>query len=172
MERPGTRHLTKGNSRQRPIKRKTECNTTLAGCPAVQHKEKINSSVTDLKNLIKLNREIVSARWELFGVPEDDGFLPAPTDYIILIAELATPDNSWMLEEGRIPPTGFIAPDAARPWLSPSFGKLMAIADDQSINSLQKFNCGAFTTRLIKSNELVDGFTCFEPGKVLLYLIL
>lgn len=144
----------------------------LTGCPMTQDNSRISTSVTDLKKLIELNREIISVRWELYGPPEEDDILPAPTEFITLIAELETPDTNWMLERDRIPATGFIAPGAARPWLTPPLRKLMALADDESINSLQKFNCRKFTTRLRKSKESVDGFICFEAGKVLLYLVL
>ena len=78
---------------------------------------KVSTDLDALRNTITLDIAANAGTWEIFGTPEYRGGIPAPTDYVTVIAELSLADAGAAFPRE---PAGrrMVAPEAARPWLS------------------------------------------------------
>jgi hypothetical protein len=134
-------------------------------------KPEVSDDITALRAEVSIPEQTTSARWEIFFTPEFNG-VPAPTDYVSLIAELQTNDREWSFSQetsGRYPG---IVPEAARPWLSPWFRPLIAKYKNTKLKITSEPGCRLYQSRMTKSGRKVDGFVCVHERQALLYLIL
>lgn len=141
------------------------------GCSRENQLRKVSDNLVELREIIDLQIAAKSARWETFGTPEYNGGVPGPTDYITLVAELES--ESSELETNKIP-TGitYIAPEAARPWLSDEFRTILAQNKNTDVDLSRKADCRKYATTLKKTGKPVGGFVCSKSGRMLLYLTL
>lgn len=140
-----------------------------AGCDMKNESEKVSNDLVALRNLVEFHLPAKSARWEIFGTPEHTEGIPGPTDFITLIAELETSDPAPVIR--RETGTAWIAPEAARPWLSGSF-KLILEKNKNDIDLTRVPECSLFRGSLKSSGKPVHGFICTAPGRALIYLTL
>ena len=129
-----------------------------------------NSDSSALRQMINIDIPISAVKWEIFRYPDDQGFMPAPDVYTVLIAEIELSDPTWYKPHPALEERTGAMPGSSREWLSPPFKELMrkAATDD---NALAAFKCGAFTTSIRSSGRVVDGFICPSAGRVLFYLM-
>ena len=127
------------------------------------------SDSSALRQMINIDIPISAVKWEIFRYPDDQGFMPAPDVYTVLIAEIELSDPTWYKPHPALEERTGAMPGSSREWLSPPFKELMrkAATDD---NALAAFKCGAFTTSIRSSGRVVDGFICPSAGRVLFYL--
>ncbi len=122
------------------------------------------------QRVVRLSVPAKAIKWEIFGTPEDKGGgAPGPTDYMTLVAEINIADSSSIerLKEnaGKV----WIAPESARPWLSPYFQMLLKKSD----KDLSKIPyCKKYQVELTKTGKLVDGFACEHEGLLLVHVML
>lgn len=128
----------------------------------------VSDDLAALQNTVAIPSGATSARWEIFGTPEATGFVPGPTDYYTLIAELqpALAPAAAGAQDGNIP----VMPEAARPWLSDKFRALMEQNRHTRLRLSLHKNCRAYQTTVRKSGRVVRGFLCTDAGRTLLYL--
>jgi hypothetical protein len=141
------------------------------GCSREDQIGKVSANLVTLREIIDLQIPAKSARWETFGTPEYNGGVPGPTDYITLVAELES--DSSENETNKVP-TGitYIAPEAARPWLSDDFRTILAQNKNTDVDLSRKAECRKYATTLKKTGKPVGGFVCSKSGQMLLYLTL
>lgn len=65
----------------------------LCGCSFGDPKPQ-SEDIAALRAIVNLPMEVKSARWEIFGTPDDSGWVPGPTDFHTLIAELEQ-EQDW-----------------------------------------------------------------------------
>ena len=121
-----------------------------------------------------------AARWEAFATPEADAWLPAPTDMETLVAELtlspqdvARLNSAARLADGGEATRVAVAPNSARPWLTPANQALLAAlagADPQA--SLRAANCRGIAARGLQSHEDKAAFICIQGDQALLHVVL
>lgn len=145
--------------------------TLLQGCSMEEPKTTVSNDLAKLRDTINLQIPTKSARWEIFGTPEYQGGVPGPTDYITLVAELQS-DKSWFDENKSMTGETFIAPEAARPWLTSEFRQILEKNKNSNVDLSGKANCRKFSTILKKTGKPVEGFVCGSSDSVLLYLTL
>lgn len=145
--------------------------SSVGACSNNEVKPAPSDSVAALSEMINLQLPLKSAHWEVFGTPEYTGGVPGPTDFVTLIAELE-PGDDWLNDSQ--PPTGntYVAPEAARPWLSDHFRTLLEKNRNSSSDLSAQSNCRKYSTTIKKSGRPVDGFVCNNAGHLLLYLTL
>jgi hypothetical protein len=61
----------------------------LNGCNIENESGKISTDISALQKIVSLDMATPSGKWEIFGTPEYTGGVPAPTDYVTLIAEIS-----------------------------------------------------------------------------------
>ncbi|GJI93838.1 hypothetical protein RugamoR57_05560 [Duganella caerulea] len=136
------------------------------------HAPSVSDNLSALREVINVQIPAASARWEVFGTPEYTGGVPGPTDFTTLIAELQPADGAWFASQKETVGTSFIAPEAARPWLSGPFRHLLAEHKNTTADLSTLGDCHPYTTTLKKSGSPVQGFVCGEDRRLLLYLAL
>lgn len=132
--------------------------------------EAVSRDIGELQQVVRINIPAKSIKWEIFGTPEDKGAgAPGPTDYITLVAEVENPDNSWIASLRDNAANEWIAPESARPWLSPYFQTLLkgARTNKSGLNQCKKYQ-----VELTKTRKLVDGFVCQHKGTLLIHVML
>lgn len=141
----------------------------LAGCSPDVSKPGVSNDLVKLRGIIDLQIPTKSARWEVFGTPEYTGGVPGPTFLITLVAELHSEESPFDAQNER---TGsvYIAPEAARPWLSEDFLQTLDADKGKKVDLSSKANCGKFATTLKKTGEPIKGFVCANAGRTLLHL--
>lgn len=126
-----------------------------------------STKVEDLKEEFTFEFNISAATWEIFSTPEKDDFLPAPTDYVHLIAEIksdARIKKSESINE-------IIVPNAKRPWLSTQSINILDHISNGEINP-NKDNCQTINAKVRSSGRKINGFICELGEKKLLYMLL
>jgi hypothetical protein len=133
--------------------------------------EKPSSEMAAFRELVQLDVPIKSVKWEIFGTPEYSGGVPGPTDYITLIAEVESSDDDGV-QQGQ--PTGvvWIAPEAARPWLTEGFREMLAKNRGNDADLSSAYKCRRLQAKIKKDKTPVYGFICSDSGKSLIYLTL
>jgi hypothetical protein len=134
--------------------------------------EKPSRDIAAFHDLVETSLRPSSVRWETFGTPEYSGGVPGPTDYVILVAEVEPPmDREKFL---ALPQTGgiWIAPEAARPWLSEEFRAILEKTTNQTLDLSTAFNCRKYQGREKKTSSAVEGFVCNGATRSLVYLTL
>lgn len=131
----------------------------------------VSDNLAQLRAVIELQVPTKSARWEVFGTPEYKGGVPGPTDFVTLIAELEL-EKTWINQGMALTGHTYIAPEAARPWLSDGFRIMLEENRNTTSDLSSKANCRKFNTTLKKSARPVEGFACESAGKILVYLTL
>jgi hypothetical protein len=131
---------------------------------------KLNLDSAELRNTIDIDIPMKAAKWQIYQWPTDDGFLPTPDVYTLLVAEIELADPGWYKPDGQLKSMQ-LKKDAARPWLSDAFKSLMTKAATDN-RALADANCGTFNASIKTSGRPVNGFICASQGKVLLYLTL
>lgn len=131
-----------------------------------------STSLAEFNQFIDTDIPASAVTWETFGTPEYTGGVPAPTDYVTLVAEI-TLAKDWPVNAEKIDLAAIaIVPEAARPWLSLNFRAMLMKYKNQSVELPAKYACASYQARLRKSGRLVPGFICPDSGKLLLYLVL
>jgi hypothetical protein len=123
------------------------------------------------QSLIKMDLSFKAIRWEVFNTPEYTGGVPGPTDYVILVAEVAPIDPQYFQLR---PETGetWVALESARPWLDKEFHQLLKKYGNKSVDVSIMPNCRKLEAKLRQSNKPVYGFICNGSSKSLIYLTL
>ena len=79
-----------------------------------------------LQRIVQISVPSKNFMWEIFGTPEDKGLgATGPTDYLTLVAQVQSNDDSWFDRFKENPGKVWIAAESARPWLSPYFKRLL-----------------------------------------------
>lgn len=128
---------------------------------------KVSSDIAALRNVVNFDIQTKSIRREVFGTPEYTGGVPGPTDFVTLIAEIEPEDQKFfelMIPTGEV----WIAPEAARPWLSSAFRSMLENSKNTTVNLSNKFPCRKLQTTLKQSSKPIDGFVCSGSGRMLL----
>lgn len=141
----------------------------LAGCTPDVSKPGVSDDLAKLRGIIDLRIPASSGRWEVFGTPEYKGGVPGPTFLITLIAELHS-ESSWFDAQNEQTGSVYIAPEAARHWLTDDFRQLLERDKGEEVDLSRKANCRKFTTTLKKTGEPLQGFVCASAGRTLLHL--
>ncbi|MYN18397.1 hypothetical protein GTP81_16725 [Rugamonas sp. FT107W] len=136
------------------------------------HAPGVSDKLSALREVVNVQIPATSARWEAFGTPEYKGGVPGPTDFTTLIAELQPADGAWFAAQNETAGTSFIAPEAARPWLSEPFRHLLAEHKNTTADLSALRDCRPYATTLKKSGSPVQGFVCGGDRRLLLYLTL
>lgn len=141
----------------------------VAGCGPDVYKPGVSNDLGKLRGIIDLQIPAKSGRWEVFGTPEYTGGVPGPTFLITLVAELHA-ERPWLDTQRDSTGPIYIAPEAARAWLSDDFRQLLEKDKGAQVELSNKANCRKFTTALKKTGEPLTGFVCASPDRILLYL--
>lgn len=144
----------------------------VAGCSMGEEKKKVSENLAELRKIVELPAAVKSARWEIFGTPEYTGGVPGPTDMVTLVAELDPFVHEVLLRGAAKKGSAFVAPEAARPWLTRDFQNLLAASKNSSLSISYAEGCSPYRTRLAKTGVPVDGFICPGDKGMLLYLTL
>jgi len=128
-----------------------------------------SEDIAALREVINIDFPVKSARWEIFGTPENTGWVPGPTDFYTLIAELK-PEHDWFHGITEPMDETFIVPEAARPWLTKYFRDLMDKNKHSTTDLYGQADCRKFATTVRTSGRLVRGFMCDHSQEILLYL--
>jgi hypothetical protein len=142
----------------------------LTGCN-MTNEQKYSDDLNKLKTVVELDTSPSAIRWEIFGTPEYSGGVPGPTDFVTLVAEV--PNLDQVAFEKR-PKSGaiWVAPEAARPWLSENFRSMLRKYRNTSVDLPSSLNCRAAHGKLKKTGQPVFGFICNGPEKAMIYLTL
>jgi len=144
---------------------------TLSAVLAACSPDHISESVTELHELIRLDIPVRSAKWEVFYTPEAGG-LPAPTDYITLVAELDPIDASWFATRPAHWTKAYAMPEAARDWMSEPLRAQVNKLTRQSQEQTTPGNCKDLQAKMTRSGRPVPGFACTVGAKLLVYVTL
>jgi hypothetical protein len=139
----------------------------LAGCSP----DRVSESVTELDELIRLDIPIQAASWEVFYMPEAGG-LPAPTEYIFLLAEVEPADPGWFASRPSHWTKAYALPEAAREWMSKPVRKQVEALTRQSQDQAVPTNCKDLPAKMTRSDRRVAGFTCTVGAKLLVHVLL
>lgn len=144
----------------------------LAGCSMEDPRQGASKDLRSLREIVDLQIPTESAQWEIFGTPEHKGGVPGPTDFVTLVAELRASDPRWI--ETNTHPAGmiYVTPEAARPWLSEPFHRMLLENQNTIADFSRQANCRKYETILKKTGTPVQGFVCAEKTQLLIYLIL
>lgn len=146
------------------------CALFSTGCDMKNEQPKVSSDIAAFRNLVDMNLGVETARWEVFATPEYTGGVPGPTDFVTLVAEVTPPDRKAEQSHG----TGsiWIAPEAARPWLSEEFRSLLTKHGNTSVDLSSMLNCRKLDGKLKKTGKPIEGLICTRAEKSLIYLTL
>ncbi|WP_426170268.1 hypothetical protein [Pseudoduganella sp. R-34] len=140
----------------------------LCGCSFGDPKPQ-SEDIAALRAIVNLPMEVKSARWEIFGTPDDSGWVPGPTDFHTLIAELEQ-EQDWFSSLKEPAREIFIVPEAARPWLTREFRDLLNRNKNSTAILSSRANCRKYVTTVTKSGRELVGVACNSSGKILVYL--
>lgn len=130
---------------------------------------KVSTDLIALRKIVNLDIAATSAKWEMFGTPEDTGGVPGPTDYVTLIAELAPVDDK--ITAASAPLGSFwLVPGSARPWLSDTFRTMLEKQDNTALYMSKQTHCRDLRATLQQTGKPVQGFACTSAEKTLVYL--
>ncbi|NRR30328.1 hypothetical protein HSX11_09010 [Oxalobacteraceae bacterium] len=138
----------------------------ITGCGA--KKPKFSFDIFELNKLVQIPIPMKSVQWEVVYLPEDDGLLPGPTDYVSLVAEFVPSTQNWFTQIKAPIQSTYVDPTFVRAWISAPF-KSMVIANYVEVG---KYPCSSFKTTFTKSGKPVEGFVCESGGRGFLYLAL
>jgi hypothetical protein len=142
----------------------------LSGCQMNDGK-KFSDNAEELRRIVELDIDSIAVRWEIFGTPEHLGGVPAPTDFVTLVAEIPTLSEAEFMERAKSG-TIWIAPEASRPWLAENFRSMLSKHRNAAVDLSGHYNCRAAHGKLKNSARQVNGFICNGPAKGLIYLTL
>ncbi len=129
----------------------------------------VSTDVAALQTIVRLEARPASAQWEIFGTPEFTGWVPGPTDYVTLVAQLTPVDQQAFVKPASAAAV-WIAPESARPWLAAPFRDLLEKRKNTTVDLSTLPQCRAVQTTLTRSGRPVRGLTCHAAGKILVYL--
>lgn len=141
---------------------------SFGGCSFEDPKPQ-SEDIAALREIINIDFPVKSARWEIFGTPENTGWVPGPTDFYTLIAELK-PEHDWFHAIKEPMDETFIVPEAARPWLTKEFRELLHKNKTSRANLSSQADCRKYSTTVTRSARQLDGFVCKSADKILMYL--
>lgn len=128
----------------------------------------VQQDIEALRRIVDIAIPAKAIKWEIIRTPESSDFLPpAPTDYVTLVAEVIPTNSKWRAQKELVFSDVWIAPDAARSWLSPRFRTLLTKPE---LISRESANCKSHTAIVRKSGRSVYGFACEDAGRVLIHL--
>ena len=136
------------------------------------HNPSVSDNLPALREVVNVQIPATAARWEIFGTPEYKGGVPGPTDFTTLIVELQPADDTWFASQKETAGTSFIAPEAARPWLSEPFHRLLAQHKNTTADLSTLRDCRRYATTLNQYGSPVQGFVCGGDRRLLLYITL
>ncbi|MBV6319330.1 hypothetical protein [Duganella violaceipulchra] len=136
------------------------------------HTSSVSDNLSALREVVNIQIPATSARWEIFGTPEYKGSVPGPTDFTTLIAELQPADGAWFASQKETADASFVAPEAARPWLSEPFHRLLAEHKNTTADLSALRDCRRYATTLKQSGSPVQGFVSGGDRHLLLYVTL
>lgn len=141
----------------------------LTGCQTNDHPP--STDIDELKNIVKIDTNLKSARWEIFTTPEYQDGVPGPTDYISLVIEI---ENSAieMMPKSSQPGMIWIAPEAARPWMTKETRLFFERFKNKTVDIAAQKNCNRVTAWLSRTNKQIDGIACKKPTSGLIYFVL
>ena len=125
----------------------------------------------ELEKIVELDTLVKSVHWEIFGTPEYTGGVPGPTDFVTLIAEVPRLDQVSFERRSKAGVI-WIAPEAARPWISSENRSMLAKYRNSTVDLSILRNCRLASGKLKKTGQKVDGFVCNNSTKAFIYLIL
>lgn len=143
-------------------------NAGLIGCDA-RNQAKYSSDINTFRELIVLDFDFKSVRWEVFTTPEYVDGIPGPTDYVTLIAEIEASDLSSFQgqpEHGSV----WIVPRAGRPWLSKKFFDFLDSYANKKMELPAKFLCRKIRSQSKKATRIIEGIACTDSKHILLYM--
>lgn len=135
-------------------------------------KPSVSEDLTALRAVVQVPARFTAGKWEIFGTPEYTGGTPGPTDYLTLVGELRIAPDDWRQLDGDGKGTSFVAPEAARPWLSAPFRTMLAKYKGTEFELKSAQDCRAWSSKVVKSGRPVSGFTCLHGDHALVYLTL
>lgn len=143
---------------------------SVPGCD--RSNEDPSSDINALRKQLIIDTPASAVTWEIFGTPEYTGWLPAPTDYITLVAEFDNVPQSWIEKQGKRIYKAWVVPEAPRSWLSPNFNKLLKSEAGNVVALSNGAPCFEHGANVRRSGRPVKGFACYSGGRVLIYLVL
>lgn len=138
----------------------------FAGCERTY-----SDDLAELREIVEIDMLTSAARWEVFRTPEFSGGVPGPTDFVTLVAEMPGVDPT-VFDRRAKSGTVWIAPEAARLWLSGNHRSMLRGFRNTSIDLSKVRNCRAAHGKLKKSGQPVHGFICNNSAKAIIYLTL
>jgi hypothetical protein len=142
----------------------------ITGCN-VTNEQGYSDDLHQLRTKVELDINPRDIRWEIFGTPEHSGGVPGPTDFITLIAEVPTLEQA-IFETRASSGVVWVAPEAARPWLSDDFKQILRKYRNKSVDLSSMRNCRVARGKLKKTGHSAEGFICNGPTKAMIYLTL
>jgi hypothetical protein len=130
-----------------------------------------STDIAAFQHVVELGLPIKSIRWEVFGTPEYSIGVPGPTDFVTLIAEVPSIDQATFEKKSKVGAV-WIAPEAARPWVSAGSKSFKIKYRNASVDLSNFPDCRAAYGKSRKAGSEVHGFICNTPTKALIYLIL
>lgn len=140
---------------------------TLAACSS----DRISTSVPELNEMIQLQIPVKSAKWEVFHTPESGG-LPAPTDYITLVAEVEPADAHWFPVRAAQWTKTYAIPEAARGWMAEPIRAQLGKLTREGQTHAAPANCKDLQATMTRSGRSVPGFVCAVGTTLLVYVTL
>lgn len=144
---------------------------SLSGCSAKDDTANVSLDAAALQQIVAFDSVPTSAKWEVFGTPEYSGGVPGPTDFVTLVAELTPGDVPGFATRPRAGQV-WIAPAAARPWLSGPFHALLHQHQNATVDLSAQPQCRVLGAKLRKTGQPVSGFACRNGATMLIYLTL
>lgn len=132
----------------------------------------VSNDLAALRAVVQMPSAFTAGRWEIFGTPEHTGGAPGPTDYVTLVAELRISPGDWRRLEAADGGKSFVAPEAARAWLSTPYRTLLVEHKGAEFELQSGQYCRAWSSKVVKSRRPVSGFTCLNGDHALVYLTL
>ena len=145
---------------------------SLTACSMDENNAKVSDDLNALRKIIKLPNDLTSGTWEIFGTPEYTGGVPGPTDYMTLVAELKLPPGSKTFPTNPDNGSVYIAPEAARPWISGEFRSILETHKNSTLDLAGAKTCRPYSAKLTQTDNPVSGFACTTSERVFLYLSL
>jgi hypothetical protein len=139
---------------------------SISGCKMEQHD--FSTDLQRFRSMIRVDADIRSIRWEVFGTPEYTGGVPGPTDYVTLVAE-AEIANVRPTKSSAGPGDAWIAPEAARSWLGNDFKSILYKHRNSRLDFSTTPTCVPIKALLVATNTTISGFACGNSARTLLY---
>lgn len=141
----------------------------LFRCQVDAEKSKASSDADSFNKIFALDVAFKSIAWEMFDTPEYKGGIPAPTDFVTLIAQIE-PGNDAKFEDRPPSMPIWIAPESSRRWLDTDFRNFLERSKGKTIDISREKDCRALTGILRRTSEPVNGFMCKSEKKILIYI--